>query len=95
MLRDGHERPIAARELVPGDLLLAAGDAVGADARLIDEAQLQVAEAALTGEPVPVSKNTETLPEATGLPDRRNMVFSGTYIAAGRARTVPTRTDCS
>lgn len=46
VLRDGHEQAIAARELVPGDLLLlAAGDAVGADARLIEEAQLQVAEA--------------------------------------------------
>ncbi|MDP3411989.1 MAG: cation-transporting P-type ATPase, partial [Polaromonas sp.] len=55
VLRDGQEALIAARELVPGDLLLlAAGDAVGADARLIEEAQLQVAEAALTGESVPV-----------------------------------------
>jgi Ca2+-transporting ATPase len=89
VLRDGHELAVAARELVPGDLLLlAAGDAVGADARLIEEAQLQVAEAALTGESVPVSKNIDALPEATGLADRRNMVFSGTYITAGRARAV-------
>ncbi len=93
VLRDGHERSIAARELVPGDLLLlAAGDAVGADARLIEEAQLQVAEAALTGESVPVSKSVPALPEATGLADRRNMVFSGTYITAGRARAVVTAT---
>ncbi len=93
VLRDGHERSIAARELVPGDLLLlAAGDAVGADARLIEEAQLQVAEAALTGESVPVSKNIAAMPEATGLADRRNMVFSGTYITAGRARAVVTAT---
>jgi magnesium-transporting ATPase (P-type) len=93
VMRDGHEQAIAARELVPGDLLLlAAGDAVGADARLIEEAQLQVAEAALTGESVPVSKNIGALPEATGLADRRNMVFSGTYIAAGRARAVVTAT---
>ncbi|MFZ2650580.1 MAG: HAD-IC family P-type ATPase, partial [Burkholderiaceae bacterium] len=93
VLRDGHEQAIAARELVPGDLLLlAAGDAVGADARLIEEAQLQVAEAALTGESVPVSKNIEALPEATGLADRRNMVFSGTHITAGRARAIVTST---
>jgi Ca2+-transporting ATPase len=93
VLRDGHELAVAARELVPGDLLLlAAGDAVGADARLIEEAQLQVAEAALTGESVPVSKNIEPLPEATGLADRRNMVFSGTYITAGRARAIVTAT---
>jgi Ca2+-transporting ATPase len=89
VLRDGRERALAARELVPGDLLLlGAGDAVGADARLIEESRLQVAEAALTGESVPVAKSTRTLPEATGLADRHNMVFSGTYVTAGRARAV-------
>ena len=93
VLRDGHEQAISARELVPGDLLLlAAGDAVGADARLIEQAQLQVAEAALTGESVPVSKGVAALPEASALADRRNMVFSGTYITAGRARAVVTAT---
>ena len=93
VLRDGHEQAIPARDLVPGDiLLLAAGDAVGADARLIEEAQLQVAEAALTGESVPVSKGVAALPEALGLADRRNMVFSGTYITAGRARAIVTAT---
>jgi magnesium-transporting ATPase (P-type) len=57
VLRDGAEQPLQARELVPGDmLLLAAGDAVAADARLLEAAQLQVAEAALTGESVPVAK---------------------------------------
>lgn len=64
VVRDGQEAMIAARELVPGDLLLlTAGDAVGADARLIDAAQLQVAEAALTGESVPVSKAVAPLAE--------------------------------
>ena len=91
--RDGHEQCIPARDLVPGDiLLLAAGDAVGADARLIEEAQLQVAEAALTGESVPVSKGIPALSEATSLADRHNMVFSGTYVTAGRARAVVTAT---
>ena len=89
VLRDGQEAVVAARGLVRGDvLLLAAGDAIGADARLIEEAQLQVAEAALTGESVPVSKNVLALPEATSLADRHNMVFSGTYATAGRARAV-------
>ena len=89
VLRGGHETAIEARELVPGDLLLlAAGDAIGADARLIEEAQLQVAEAALTGESVPVSKAVPALYEATGLADRHNMVFSGTYATAGRGRAV-------
>ncbi|CAM3661450.1 HAD-IC family P-type ATPase [Polaromonas hydrogenivorans] len=89
VLRGGQEASVEARELVAGDvLLLAAGDAIGADARLIEQAQLQVAEAALTGESVPVSKATLALPEATGLADRHNMVFSGTHATAGRARAV-------
>ncbi|MBU6441960.1 MAG: HAD-IC family P-type ATPase [Betaproteobacteria bacterium] len=93
VLRDGREQLLAARELVPGDvLLLAAGDAVGADARLLEASSLAAAEAALTGESVPVGKRAEALPEATGLADRRNMVFSGTYITAGRARAVVTAT---
>ncbi|MDI1274291.1 HAD-IC family P-type ATPase [Polaromonas sp.] len=89
VLRDGQEAMIEARELVPGDvLLLAAGDAIGADARLVEEAQLQVAEAALTGESVPVSKKVAPLSDSTGLADRHNMLFSGTYATAGRARAV-------
>ncbi|PWF43623.1 HAD-IC family P-type ATPase, partial [Massilia glaciei] len=93
VLRDGGERVLAALQLVPGDiLLLAAGDAVGADARLIDAAALSVAEATLTGESVPVSKNIAALPEACALADRHNMVFSGTYISAGRARALVTAT---
>jgi Ca2+-transporting ATPase len=93
VLRGGHEQAIPAHDLVPGDiLLLAAGDAVGADARLIEVAACTVAEAALTGESVPVSKGAAPLPEAMSLADRRNMVFAGTFIAAGRARAVVTAT---
>jgi magnesium-transporting ATPase (P-type) len=89
VLRDGGEQVLPARELVPGDIvLLAAGDAVAADARLVEEAQLQVAEAALTGESVPVSKSVAPVPEATGLADRHCMVYSGTHVTAGRARAV-------
>ncbi|NPC55899.1 cation-translocating P-type ATPase [Caenimonas soli] len=85
VLRNGRESMVEARHLVPGDIvLLAAGDAVGADARLLEESQLQAAEAALTGESVPVSKSAAPLPEATSLADRRNMVYSGTYLTAGR-----------
>ncbi len=84
--RDGAEGLLQARELVPGDvLLLAAGDAVAADARLLDAAQLHVAEAALTGESVPVAKTTTAVPESTGLADRHCMVYSGTHVTAGRA----------
>ena len=88
-LRDGAEHVVEAITLVPGDIvLLAAGDAVAADARLIEEAQLQVAEAALTGESVPVSKSVTAVPEATGLADRHCMIYSGTHVTAGRARAV-------
>ncbi len=89
VLRDGCERVVAAHALVPGDtVLLAAGDAVAADARLVDAVQLQVAEAALTGESVPVSKSVAAVPEATGLADRHGMVYAGTHVTAGRARAV-------
>ena len=89
VVRDGVEQALPARDLVPGDLLLlAAGDAVGADARLVEAQQLQVAEAALTGESAPVAKLTAALPEATGLADRHDMVYAGTHVTAGRAKAV-------
>ena len=89
VVRDGRESIIAARELVPGDiLLLGAGDQVGADARLLEAAALEATEAALTGESLPVSKSTEVVPEDAGLGDRRNMIYSGTHLTAGRGRAV-------
>jgi Ca2+-transporting ATPase len=87
--RDGSEQEIGARELVPGDLLLlTAGEAVGADARLLEAASIEAAEAALTGESLPVAKQTKALPEDTLLADRSNMVFSGTHITSGRGEAV-------
>jgi Ca2+-transporting ATPase len=89
VLRDGAEQLVEARELVPGDvLLLAAGDAIGADARLIEAAALEAGEAALTGESLPVAKHARALPEDTLLADRVNMIYSGTHVTAGRARAV-------
>ena len=89
VVRDGTEQTVESRHLAPGDLLLlAAGDAVAADARLIEAAALEAAEAALTGESLPVSKQVEALPESTLLADRRSMVFSGTHIASGRGRAL-------
>ena len=89
VLRGGKEEIIDAHDLVPGDLmLLSAGDAVGADARLLETAALEAAEAALTGESLPVAKHPESLAEDTSLADRRNMVYSGTHIAAGRGKAV-------
>ncbi len=89
VLRDGLEQSIAARDLVPGDvLLLAAGDAVGADARLLEAAALEAAEAALTGESMPVTKQVDALPADTLLADRTNMIFSSTHITAGRGKAL-------
>ena len=90
VIRDGQEIEIPARELVPGDLIvLHAGDKVAADARLIESVNLQVDEAALTGESVAVEKNTEPLGrEDLALGDRSNMVFAGTIATYGRGRAV-------
>jgi len=89
VLRDGVEQLVEVRELVPGDiLLLAAGDAVGADARLIEAAALEADESALTGESLPVTKHVRALPEDTLLADRVNMIYSGTHVTSGRARAV-------
>jgi Ca2+-transporting ATPase len=87
--RDGEEHVLDARELVPGDiLLLGAGDAITADARLLEAASLQVAEAALTGESVPVRKDTADLTVDTELGDRANMAYAGTLVTAGRGTAV-------
>ncbi|MCJ7611165.1 MAG: HAD-IC family P-type ATPase, partial [Candidatus Aminicenantes bacterium] len=87
VMREGHERDIPSRELVPGDiLLLEAGDRIPADARLVEVPTLKCDEAALTGESVPVSKKAAALPEETTLSERRNMVFAGTVVTYGRAR---------
>ena len=89
VVRDGKEQLVESAEVVPGDVLaLAAGDVVTADARLALGASLQMAEAALTGESLPVPKNEAPLDADTGLGDRKNMVYAGTHVAAGRARAV-------
>jgi magnesium-transporting ATPase (P-type) len=91
--RDGHEQRVPAADVVPGDvLLLAEGDAVSADARLIEAASLMIAEASLTGESEAVTKETVPLAAPAGLGDRTNMVFSGTAVTRGRGRAVVTAT---
>ncbi|MEZ5329396.1 MAG: HAD-IC family P-type ATPase [Verrucomicrobiales bacterium] len=96
VLRDGKEQIIAASDLVPGDvMLLAAGDSVPGDARLLEVAALEAAEAALTGESMPVEKDVEPLPDDTLLADRVNMVFSGTHITSGRAKALVVATGLS
>jgi P-type Ca2+ transporter type 2C len=93
VVRGGREERVPAADLVPGDiLLLAEGDAVGADARLLEASGLTVAEASLTGESEAVLKGVGALPGPAGLADRVNMVFNGTAVTRGRGRAVVTAT---
>jgi Ca2+-transporting ATPase len=89
VMRDGVRQSILATEVVPGDIILIEeGDTVPADARLLQSTALQTAEAALTGESLPVSKDTLPIPAAVGLGDRHNMIFSGTVATYGRGKAV-------
>jgi len=90
VLRDGQELNIAAREVVPGDIVyLRAGDKIPADGRLIEAVNLQDDEAALTGESVPVEKQTDALAEGErAVAERTNMVYAGTIVTYGRGRAV-------
>ncbi len=90
VLRDGRESEIAARDLVPGDvLILRAGDRVAGDARLFEAANLQVQQAALTGESGAVEKGVAALADPElALADRSNMVYAGTAATYGRGRAL-------
>jgi magnesium-transporting ATPase (P-type) len=93
VMRDGRAQRIAAADVVPGDvMLLAEGDAISADGRLVEAASLTFAEAALTGESEAVLKDVAPLPAEAGLGDRVNMVFDGTAVTRGRGRAVVTAT---
>ena len=90
VLREGQENEVPARELVPGDvILLAAGDKVPGDLRLLEAINLKIDEAALTGESVAVEKHIESLADLD-LPvgDRKNMAYAGTAATYGRGRGV-------
>jgi len=93
VLRDGAVVRIPSAELVRGDVLvLAEGDAVGADARLAESASLRVQEASLTGESEAVLKDAATLAAAAAIADRSNMVWKGTAVVQGSARAIVTAT---
>ncbi len=85
-LREGREVEIPARDLVPGDVIhLEAGDKVPVDVRLVEAVNLQIEEAALTGESVPVEKHTNALDNPDlALGDRRNLGYAGTTATYGR-----------
>ena len=92
VVRNGEIRVIASKDLVPGDVIvLEAGDAVPADGRILECVSLKVEESALSGESLPVEKQTEALQEDNPpLGDRRNMVYMGSSVVYGRGRAVIT-----
>ncbi|NTU68278.1 MAG: cation-translocating P-type ATPase [Chlorobiaceae bacterium] len=94
VLRGGGEQLLPVSLIVPGDLLLiAAGDRVAADGRLIESSNLRMDEASLTGESLPSEKSAvEMLAATTGVADRVNMLFAGTAATYGRGRLVVTAT---
>lgn len=89
VVRNGHECEIDGRDLVVGDIvLLESGASVPADLRLLVANGLRVDESTLTGESVPVDKQTAPVPIETLLADRRSMTFTGTTVGSGRGRGV-------
>ncbi len=94
VMRDGRVQEINAEQLVPGDILvLAEGDRIPADARLIEAMNLEVNESALTGESNPVAKQSEVLTEENlTIGDKKNMVFMNTVITRGRGTAIVVET---
>lgn len=93
VILDGIEQRIPTADVVPGDVLvLTEGDAISADARLLQASSLMVAEAPLTGESEAVLKQVQPIAEDVGIGDRLNMVFSGTAVVRGRGKAVVTTT---
>ena len=93
VIRDGDRRGVPAAALVVGDvILIEEGDTIPADGRVTESAALQVAEAALTGESLAVSKDPAPIADDTALGDRDDMVFSGTAVTYGHGRAIVTAT---
>ncbi|MCC6199007.1 HAD-IC family P-type ATPase, partial [Candidatus Nomurabacteria bacterium] len=96
VVREKKEREINAEELVPGDIIrLAQGDRVPADARLLAVNDLQVDEAVLTGESLPVGKEVEVAPADAGISDQSSMLFAGTLVTQGLCTAIVCRTSAA
>lgn len=94
--RGGNEIQIDVAEIVPGDIvILRAGDSIPADGRVIEQLDLKVNEASLTGEAKLVAKQIEPVAEQTELGDRTNMLFLGTTVAEGTAKIVVVATGAN
>jgi len=93
IIRDGRRVTVKVENIVPGDVVfLQSGDKVPADLRLFQVKNLQIEEAALTGESVPVDKTSEPSSEDATLGDRSSMAFSGTLVSHGQASGVAVAT---
>ncbi len=89
VLRDGKITEISTEEIVPGDVvLLSAGSLIPADGLVIEAHDFFVNQAVLTGETFPVEKTVGILPEGAGLAERTNVVFMGTNVSSGTAKTL-------
>jgi len=96
VLRDGRQQDIDAADLVPGDVvLLASGDSLPADVRLLQARNLRVDEAALTGESVPVDKQVDAVADDASIGDRLCMGYAGTLVTQGQARAVVVATGAA
>jgi magnesium-transporting ATPase (P-type) len=96
VIRDGERQTVAGEELVPGDIvLLEAGDKVPADLRLLQAHAVNIQEAILTGESLPVEKSVKPVPASAALGDRSCMAFSGTLITTGQCRGVVVATGAN
>ena len=94
VVRNGKVEVVASRELVPGDIVvLDTGDYVPADLRIVEAVNLKSQESSLTGESVPVEKNSELIQdEKVGIGDRTNMLFSSSLITYGRGKGIVVET---
>lgn len=91
VVRDGEVQVVESRELVVGDVVeIETGDSVPADMRLVESVNLKIQEAALTGESLPVEKQTEVIEGEVSIGDRTNMAFSSCSVTYGRGRGVVT-----
>ena len=94
VIRNGKLEVVPAKDLVPGDIVvLDTGDYIPADLRIIEAVNLKSQESSLTGESVPVEKNTEKIDDIeTGLGDRLNMLFSSSLVTYGRGKGIVVET---
>lgn len=93
VLRDGRKLYLPSEEIVPGDILfIEAGDRIQADGRILEQIDLEINEAPLTGESEPIKKHTRVLKPDTNLAEQHNMVFRGTSVVNGRGMVLITST---